>query len=168
MYIHLKNAVSSMLMTVFIMSFNAVQALVRLWAYMVSVARHETIFYYVDVHGNQLPFVEGNKRADVLVEYNAPRRYLFLTDVIVTPYFKEAYRSYEEPLCPFIGMQVRTDGKEYALDCRKFMVKRSTLFTPVFNKWLCKNVLRIKVTELRATIITSEVKVLEVTQPIIL
>jgi hypothetical protein len=51
-------------------------------------------------------------------------------------------------------------GKTYPLDADEFNVGSSTLFTPAFNRWLCRNYLGIAATEeVEATVIDADVNV---------
>lgn len=154
---------SDLFTSMLVMAFVAVNRFLIWWQ---STRCKDTSYYFIDKNGNQLPLTDASRCDDVLIVYY-PRKYLFLTNVTApTDLLMKAYKTCTAPLCPMIGIEVQTMDKSYSLKTHEFMVARSTLFTPTFNKWLCKYVLNIAVTPLTITVITSDVKIIKIEEPV--
>jgi hypothetical protein len=81
------------------------------------------------------------------------------------------YRFVERPTLPYVpvfvapekkllGLSVVVAGKSYSIEADEFNVGSNTLFTPAFNRWLCRNYLGIAVSEeVEATVIDADVNV---------
>jgi len=137
------------------------------WARLLNFFQKAPQFYYVDDDGVQRAF-ETLKSSNVLVVYSRPRKFLFLPNAIVTDIaaFKEAHQTYSETALPYMGIEVVANDFSYSIDPHDFMVEGSTLFTPTFNKWMCRYVLGIDVTPLTVTVVDNDVQVVTIDRPI--
>lgn len=75
---------------------------------------------------------------------------------------------FSEPKRKMLGLSVTVGEKTYPLDANEFNVGASTLFTPHFNRWLCRNYLRVPDAEVTATVIDADVNILCSKEPLYL
>ena len=154
-------------MDVALFFYICIRQLIQWWASFLNLFRKPPQFYYVDDEGVQREF-DTLKSSNVLVVYSRPRKFLFLPNAIVTHLdaFKETHRTYSEAVLPYMGIEVVANDFSYSIDPHEFMVEGSTLFTPTFNKWLCRYVLGIDVTTLTVTVVDNDVQVVTIDRPI--
>jgi hypothetical protein len=154
-------------MEVALFFYICIRQLMQWWAYLLNFFQKPPQFYYVDDDGVQREF-DTLKSSNVLVVYSRPRKFLFLPNAIVTDLdaFKEAHQTYSEAALPYMGIEVVANDFSYSIDPHDFMVEGSTLFTPTFNKWMCRYVLGIDVTPLAVTVVDNDVQVVTIDRPI--
>ena len=71
------------------------------------------------------------------------------------------------PKNKMLGLTVDVGERTYPLNVDEFNVGASTLFTPLFNRWLCRNYLYVPPRDdLRATIVDSDVNVVVTKKPV--
>jgi hypothetical protein len=145
------------------------------WATIVFMKMFKrTITYYFVVleDGTQLPFTETSNASTLLVIYYTPA----CTKYLMTPLNKtltcdEVRREYCLPTTPsysFLGLSVTVDDTTHKVSPQEFMVVGSTLFSPVFNQWLCKHYLHVRPDKVVATIIDDSVRMTEVNSDVFL
>lgn len=101
-------------------------------------------YYSVDSDGVQTPYDGQSCR---LIVYPGPQ-YRFI-DLGAEWADIEA-----EPVSMgYAAMEATVAGRTYELNASEFMVRDSDLFTPTFNKWLCRNILRIAPAPVTYTVI---------------
>lgn len=140
--------------------------IIRWWTCLLNFFQKAPQFYYVDDDGVQRDFTDG--AGHVLVVYSRPRKFLFLPNAKVTDIatFKETHQTYAEAVIPYMGIEVVANDFSYSIDPHEFMVEGSTLFTPTFNKWLCRYMLGIDITPLTVTVVDNDVQVVTIDRPI--
>ena len=102
-----------------------------------SVRPHALVVKHVTNGGARYRFVEQPKPT-----------HGYASDALVVPKNK------------MLGLAVDVGERTYPLNVDEFNVGASTLFTPLFNRWLCRNYLGIAVSEeVEATVIDADVNV---------
>jgi hypothetical protein len=142
--------------------------------------KNVTRYYLVTSNGTPLPLTPLNyalmQPSTLLVIYYTPTmtKYRMLS-IESDDYAEEAveeirsaYSECEVPSYAFIGMSVKVGEKTHELPAHEFMVAGSTLFSPVFNKWLCKHYLHVEPGEVEATFIDDLIRMVAVTSEVVL
>jgi hypothetical protein len=144
--------------------------------------RNVTCYFLIANDGTQLPLTAYNyavlQPTTLLVIYYTPRetKYRIVTPAVgngtaseIVEELKSAYTTYEAPSYMFLGLNVDVHERSYAVPPQEFMVAGSTLFSPVFNLWLCKNYLHVKATtQVTATFIDDLIRVVTVSSDVVL
>ena len=109
-----------------------------------SVRPHALVVKYITNGGARYRFVEQPKPS-----------YGYASDALVVPKNK------------MLGMTVEIGERSYPINVEEFNVGASTLFTPLFNRWLCMNYLYVPPCDhLSATIVDSDVNVVVTKKPV--
>ena len=123
--------------------------------------------YMVLENGAQAPMNTGVRPRAVVVKYvvNGGTRYRFVEQP--TPSHGYASDALVVPRNKMLGMTVEIDGCTFPLNVDEFNVGDSTLFTPMFNRWLCRNYLYVPPRDvLQATIVDCDVNVVVTKKPV--
>ena len=107
--------------------------------------------------GEEKPLVETCSGCSLLVKFytQAGVRYRFVENPVL-PYTPE----FSPPQKSLLGLSVVVAGKTYEINADEFNTGANTLFTPAFNRWLCRNYLGIPAAdEVEATIIDADVNI---------
>jgi hypothetical protein len=81
---------------------------------------------------------------------------------------KSAYSHCEPPSYSFLGLSVKVNNQLHEVPPNDFMVAGSIIFSPVFNKWLCKHYLHVAPGDVEATFIDDSVRMVAVTSDVLL
>ena len=144
--------------------------------------RNVTQYFLITADGTQLPLTAYNyavlQPSTLLVIYYTPTETKYR---MVAPAFsngtaseivaelRSAYTSYEAPSYSFLGLSVEINERTFSVPPQEFMVVGSTMFTPVFNMWLCKNYLHVTPTpQVTATFIDDLIRVVTVSSDVVL
>ena len=145
--------------------------------------RNVTHYFLIAEDGTQLPLTAYNyavlQPATLLVIYYSPSatKYRMVSPALdpnatagdVVADLRSAYSTYEEPRYSFLGLSVQLGDASFSIPPQEFMVVGSTLFTPIFNLWLCRNYLHVPPTsEIAATFIDDVVRMVAVSSDVVL
>lgn len=158
----------------------------RLYRFLCSLnwacLRNVTSYYLINDQGKQLQLNVVNYAtvdpAALLVIYYTREgtKYLFLDDYRKGPSteselqaIRRTYQNYKAPATKYIGMNVTMGDENFDLNAEEFMVAGSTLFTPIFNQWLCRHYLNATPSrKLVATLIDSNIHFTQTESPLYL
>jgi len=123
--------------------------------------------YMVLENGSQAQMNPAVRPRALVVKYvvNGGNRYRFVEQ----PKPAHAYASdaLVEPRNKMLGMTVDVGECTFPLNVDEFNVGGSTLFTPLFNRWLCRNLLYVPPQDvLQATIVDCDVNVVVTKKPV--
>jgi hypothetical protein len=133
----------------------------RLSRCLVRMRGEATHVYLVTPNGEQVPLTDANYTAYaafcLLVKFYTLQgvRYRF----VEAPDMARSYTDLVPAKEKIMGLSVTVGRATYPLDADEFNVEGSTLFTPTFNAWMCRNLLSVPVEEVEATVIDADVNV---------
>jgi len=144
--------------------------------------RNVTHYFLITADGTQLPLTAYNyavlQPTTMLVIYYTPTetKYRMVTPAVgngtaseVVAELRSAYTTFEAPSYSFLGLNVEVSERTFTVPPQEFMVAGSTIFSPVFNLWLCKNYLHVPPTsQVTATFIDNLIRVVTVTSEVVL
>lgn len=123
--------------------------------------------YMILENGEQLPMNPLVRPRALVIEYvvNGGTHYRFVDQP--KPAYAYAADPFVVPKKKMLGMTVDVDDRTFPLNVDEFNVGNSTLFTPMFNRWLCRNHLYVPPQDVvQATIVDSDVNVVVTKKPV--
>jgi len=123
--------------------------------------------YMVLADGTQAPMTASARPHALVVKRvtNGGARYRFVEQP--KPAHGYASDALVAPKNKMLGMTVAVGEQTFTINVEEFNVAGSTLFTPLFNRWLCQNYLCVPPRDdLSATIVDSDVNVVVTKKPV--
>lgn len=124
------------------------------FVYLGSLCRRKAPYYYlVDTHGNQYPLTDANLAhyGTLFVIYytTAGTKYRFHPIVerfkCTAAELRSAYVSFSEPTAyKLFAVNLAIQNQTYTVNAIEFNIVGNEIFSPIFNKWLCRNYLHIE------------------------
>lgn len=130
-------------------------------------ARDSVRVYMVLADGTQAPMNPSVRPHALVVKRvtNGGARYRFVEQP--KPAHGYASDALVVPKNKMLGMTVEIGGRTFPINVDEFNVGESTLFTPLFNRWLCTNYLGVPPRDdVSATIVDSDVNVVVTKKPV--
>ena len=130
-------------------------------------ARDSVRVYMVLADGTQAPMNPSVRPHALVVKRvtNGGARYRFVEQP--KPAHGYASDALVVPKNKMLGMTVEIGGRTFPINVDEFNVGESTLFTPMFNRWLCMNYLGVPPRDdVSATIVDSDVNVVVTKKPV--